>query len=136
MINIHIILVILTLLVVIYSDHKAFLWFLGRISNMDKTKTTLCHNLALWGFLLISITGFYLFLPMREFLLANNFFVTKMAFVAVLGINGLFIGILSKNAIQHSFLELNRTKKIILLFSGFVSTFSWIMAIILAYMIF
>lgn len=136
MISLHLFLVILTLFVVVYSDHKAFLWFTGKIKFMDNKITNICHKLALWGFLLICLSGFWLFWPMKDFLLSDKIFIWKMIFVVVLGINGLLIGKLSHYAIEKSFLELDRVSKIKLLFSGFLSTLGWVMSIILGYLIF
>jgi hypothetical protein len=132
----HISFVILSLLVVIYSDHQGFLWFIGKKQLADKAKTELGHKLALWGFLMICITGFILSWPMREFLLENNVFLVKMFFVVALGINGLAIGKLSKIAIEKPFVSISKKDKTILFFSGAVSTLSWLSAGVLAFFIF
>ncbi len=126
----------MSLLVVIYSDHQGFLWFIGKKQLADKAKTELGHKLALWGFLMICITGFILSWPMREFLLENNVFLVKMFFVVALGINGLAIGKLSKIAIEKPFVSISKKDKTILFFSGAVSTLSWLSAGVLAFFIF
>ncbi len=136
MVNIHIAFVVLTLCLVFYSDHKAFLWFRGKIVRMDSVKTNICHKLGLWGFLLICTTGFSLFWPLREFLLSNNVFLSKMIFVSVLGINGLFIGKLSPLAINNSYFDLSSKEKTVLFVSAMCSSLGWVCTIVLAYLIF
>lgn len=132
----HISFIILTLIVVIYSDHQGFLWFTGKKQLVNKKKTELGHKLALWGFLMICITGFILSWPMKDFLLENKVFLVKMFFVVALGINGLAIGKLSKIAIEKPFVSISKKEKIVLFLSGAISTLSWLGAGTLAFFIF
>lgn len=132
----HISFIILTLIVVIYSDHQGFLWFTGKKQLVNKKKTELGHKLALWGFLMICITGFILSWPMKDFLLENKVFLVKMFFVVALGINGLAIGKLSKIAIEKPFVSTSKKEKIVLFLSGAISTLSWLGAGTLAFFIF
>jgi flagellar motor component MotA len=122
--------------VVVYSDHQGFLWFIGKNRLADKRKTELGHKLALWGFLLICVSGFLLFFPMKDFLLKDTVFIVKMVFVVAVGINGLFIGKLSQIAINKSFVEISKKEKTVLFLSGAISTISWISAGVLAFFIF
>jgi hypothetical protein len=72
------------------------------------------------------VTGVFLFIPMREYLLTRPQFYIKMAFVVTLIANAFVIGHLQKRATTHSFKDLSFKEKLPLFISGAVSTVAWL----------
>jgi uncharacterized membrane protein len=115
------------------ADHMGFTWIEGSVSLLDEKKVKKYHYSTLLGLVLIIITGFMLFWPMREFLLTRTQFYIKMGFVLALIINSFVIGILSKTSTTKTFASLTTKEKIPLFISGAVSTLSWLGAILMAF---
>lgn len=82
------------------------------------------------------ITGAILFWPMREYLLQDFVFGIKMFFVAVLIVNGFFIGKLMNVAIEKPYSTLSNRERFPLMLSGAASTTGWLGAFIAANFLF
>lgn len=111
---------------IIRADHLAFSWIRGKVSTLPKEKVQKYHRNTWIGLSGMLLTGFLLFLPMREFLLTRPQFYAKMAFVVTLIANGFAIGHLQKIALTKSFKQLTLKEKIPLFVSGGISTLAWI----------
>ena len=117
---------------IVIADHLGFSWMRGRVLFLDKNKIQKYHHRSWIGLCLMIITGFFLFLPLKEYLLTRPQFYIKMAFVVTLIINGFAIGHLQKISFTKSFKELTSKEKLPLFISGAVSTICWIMAALAA----
>jgi hypothetical protein len=128
---------LLTLLFVLWNvyhaDHMGLAWVLGKKERLDASLVKKYHYRTSFGLFFMVVTGFILFYPMREFLLARPQFFIKMACVGALIINGLAIGQLQTRAVEHSFKELSLSQKFPLFVSAGISSLGWIGAIIMAF---
>ena len=114
---------------VILADHLGFTWIRGKSQTLPEDKIKKYHKRVWIGLILMIVTGFTMFWPMREFLLSRPQFYVKMLFVAGLLINSFAIGKLSLLPITRTFASLSTKEKVPLLISGAVSTLCWLGAI-------
>jgi hypothetical protein len=118
---------------IFHADHMGFTWMRGKVKVLDEAKVHTYHIRSWIGLVLMIVTGFLLFWPMREFLLTRPQFYAKMAFVVTLVCNGFLIGNLQKKATTRTFASLSAEEKIPLFLSGAVSTLSWCGAAVMAF---
>ncbi len=122
--------------VMLFADKQAISWMTGRQSLLD-AKTLHYTHVAMWiGLGGMIVTGVILASSYIEALLQQPYFIYKMAFVAVLFINGLVIGYLSPIASAKTFASLSVREKIPLLLSGAASLGGWIGAFVMAQQLF
>lgn len=126
----HLISLFYALMSVARADHLGLIWIRGKVDTLDAKKIDSLHRHSFIGLSLMIVTGFFLFLPMREYLLTQHQFFVKMAFVATLLVNGFVIGRLKNIASTRKFSSLSTREKFPLFVSGFVSTISWLGAIL------
>lgn len=117
-----------TAAVIIYSDHHGLLYFLGKKQTLSANFVKWSHKLVWTGLLLMITTGLALMLPAWEYYLTEIAFYAKMGFVAVLVMNAIAIGTLSKKASLTPFASLSSSEKKTLLVSGALSFTGWIAA--------
>ncbi len=115
------------------ADHMGFNWIRGKVSTLDQSTVEKYHKRTWFGLMLMILTGFVLFWPMREYLLTRPQFLIKIAFVAALFLNSFVIGALSKTSTTKTYASLSFKEKLPLIISGAVSTISWLGAIIMAF---
>jgi hypothetical protein len=115
---------------VIMADHMGFNWIRGKVTTLNAETVKKYHYRVWTGLGLMILTGFFLFWPLREFLLSRTQFYVKMSFVATLVINSFIIGYLQETAIKKSYASLRLSEKLPLFISGAVSTVCWILTII------
>ncbi len=127
---IHIASLLYSLFNVIRADHAGFLWTRGKTEMLDQKKMDSFHRHSWIGLSLMIVTGILLFVPMKEYLLSRPQFFVKMFFVLALVINGFVIGQLKNIASLKKFSSLSFREKLPLFISGFVSTISWLGAIL------
>ncbi len=118
------------------ADKEAIQWLRGKKSILDRKTLTTYHILIWLGLITLIASGFYLFYPMRLFLLANLLFDIKILFVGILVVNAILIGRLMNLALTKPFAALKSHEKISLILSGAISTFSWFCAAAIALWIF
>ena len=118
------------------ADKEAFSWFTGKRELLDARRINRLHSLMWIGLLGMIATGLYMAWPAREFLLREPLFLTKLAFVVALFINGFIIGKLNNIPSHKAFASLSREERLPLFISGGVSLFSWMGAIIVAFVLF
>lgn len=126
----HLISLFYALVSVVRADHLGLLWIRGKVDTLDAKKIDSLHRHSFIGLSLMIVTGFFLFLPMREYLLSQPQFFVKMVFVVTLIVNGFIIGTLKNIASTRKFSSLSTREKLPLFISGFVSTISWLGAIL------
>lgn len=122
--------------VTVIADKDAFAWILGKKQILDR-KTVQNYHILIWlGLISLTASGFYLFYPMRTFLLRDLLFDVKLLFVAILFVNAILIGRLTDSALVKPFSALTHHEKMSLFASGAISMFSWFCAAGIAMMIF
>ncbi len=123
---IHLLVLTFTAWQIFKADHLGFTWMRGRVKTLDAKEVKKYHYRTWAGLILMIITGFTLFWPMREFLLTRPQFFVKMTFVAALLLNSFAIGVLQKTATERPYSSLSLKEKLPLFISGAVSTLSWL----------
>lgn len=126
LLQIHITAVFATLALVIISDLHGALWMYGKFATLPEKRMELLHK-AVWASLIITMSaGFVMFTSYPAYLLSLPAFQLKLLFIAFLLINAFVIGKHVKLATTHTFKELPRKEKVILIVSGLVSTSGWV----------
>lgn len=120
-------------LVILWSDHLGFLYFIGKKQTLPLNQLKWSHRLVWLGLLGMIGSGALLLLPAWEFYLQDPVFLTKMAFVLVLVINGFAIGFLLPIATKVPFTQLPNSKKFLLGLSGAASATGWIGAALIGF---
>ncbi len=131
--TLHLIALIITAPVILYADHMGFQYFTGRMQTLPLQKVQWAHRLVTVGLLILIATGIWMTIPMWAVMLEKPFFYAKMAFVATLFLNGLFIGQLMNKATTVPFAGLTRDEKNLLLVSGAVSGISWVASVLIGF---
>ncbi len=129
----HILGVALSFAFIVYGEKDAFKWFRGTILVLDIKKVTKAHRLVWLGLGITIVSGLLTFWDKRFYLLESPAFLAKMSFVAILTINGFFIGHLMNIACQKPFSSLTFRQKLPLFISGATSAISWTAALALAF---
>ena len=130
MATIHLIIVIATGLLVLYSDEQAAAWVLGKKSTLPAARIAFLHKAITIGLTLLLLTGGYLYLRGVEAYLTLTPFVVKMVAVAALIINTWAIDRLGHVATVREFASLSHRERVPLFISGAVSFAGWVTAII------
>lgn len=130
--GIHITTAVLLIGGVVYADHLALAWILGKKKNLSESVLRQIHRSLYIGITVMVLTGIYLFIPSRAYLLYETAFFIKMFFVATLIINSLCIGKFLPLATKTAFQDLSTNKRFVLLLSGTVSTCCWLGTIVAA----
>jgi len=130
--TIHIATATLLIITVLFADHLAFAWLRGKKETLSKQTMYRIHYGMYLGLSIMIATGSYMFLPIREYLLQETAFQVKMAFLAALLVNSIFIGQTVHTSTTQRFTSLVGKTKLLFLISGGVSAGSWIGVIIAA----
>ena len=133
---IHILCVLITLSIVLIADHYGFLWIQGKVLILDKNKLYKLHIYTLCGLLTLITTGGIMFAGNPVTLLSSRAFLIKMAFIATLLVNAIFIGFFMKIATKSKFKDLSLKEKLPLFISGGISTMSWVGVLVSAFFIY
>lgn len=132
----HIGIIVVTVCVVLYADHHAFRYLLGRERALDKS-TTLRLHYTVWALLAgMLITGTALVWQGWAYYFSIPEFKLKLFFVAVLVVNSFVITSIMHAAFETPFAELPRSRQASFLLSGAVSTLGWAGAIATALYLF
>lgn len=127
----------LTAIGILLADHEAFAWMRGKKQLLNRKRLFIFHLWVGFGLIGMITTGVLMFLPMREYLLANSFaFIIKMGFVAILVGNSFVIGKLLTVSSTRTYASLTSAERIPLFVSGALSSISWIGAGICALFLF
>lgn len=125
----HGMLVFATALIILYTDHKGFQYFTGKVATLSPTFIHRSHTAVWIGLLLIIMTGAMLVSRAPAYYFSEPAFLVKMGLVAVLVMNAFAIGSLSKKAATTPFASLTKEEKKTLLVSGGLSALGWVGAI-------
>ncbi|MDQ5928024.1 MAG: hypothetical protein QG633_462 [Patescibacteria group bacterium] len=124
---------ILTGLVVLYADHMGFRYFTGRSQTLDPKKVRWAHRLVFIGLFILIITGVMLTLPSWAVWFENPFFYAKLAFVATLLVNGIFIDRLMQKATIMPYALLSAPERRLLMVSGALSATGWVASVLIGF---
>ncbi len=133
LITLHLISLIITAPAILYADHIGFQYMTGRIEVVSAKKVTFVHRLVMVGLALLIVTGVLVTIPLWTEMLQNPLFYTKLASVATLALNGIFIGRLMKKASLTAFANLSKDEKRFLIVSGVISAVGWITSILIGF---
>jgi len=117
---------------VLFADHLAFAWLRGKRATLPKKTMGYIHRGMYIGLGIMIVTGVYMFLPIREYLLYETAFQIKMGFLGALLLNSVVIGKLLHISTTHTFTSLSRKTQCIFLLSGGASGASWFSVIVAA----
>ncbi len=123
--GLHVLFVLATGAVVLYSDEQGFLWIRGKKETIPHEKLKKLHNLVSLGLVCIILSGALLFSREPSYYLAQTDFIVKMVFVLALIVNGFLIGKFTEVAATRSWASLFTRERLPLLISGAVSGLSW-----------
>ena len=121
----HILFIIATGALVLYSDEQGFMWILGKKETLPRKKLEWLHSLVGVGLAAIIATGGLLFLRSPQFYLGQTDFIVKMVFVLALAVNGFFVGSMVHHASTSPWRQLSWRARLPFLISGGVSVASW-----------
>lgn len=133
--TVHVIILILTIGAVLFADHEALDYVRGKKPLLSRKRLELFHWLVWLGLGGMIVTGMFLFIPRRDYLLGDPTFYIKMAFVGFLVVNATIIGKLMHIATQKGYKELSTKERNTLVASGLISFSSWTAAVILGLLI-
>lgn len=125
-IYIHLGTLLLTAVSILIADKFALAWVSGKKQMLSQKRMRILHLLVGAGLTVMIASGAYMAWPLREYLLGEPAFWTKMLFVTVLVVNSFFIGRAAKLSTTRPFAELTKGEKSTLLISGGVSTIGWL----------
>jgi hypothetical protein len=127
---------IFSVCMILLADKEAFAWMRGIKFTLHTKRMRLYHLLMWVGLLSLVASGFFLFLPMSSYLLAQPLFIIKLLFVGILVINAVLIGRLMHIALSRPYASLTWNDKVPLFASGAISAFAWTGAIGIAVYLF
>lgn len=137
LVTVHLAILFLTVFGILLSDHDGYLWLRGKKATLDPKRIARYHWWVSVGLLGMVISGFFLFWPMRDYLLTQSpQFIIKMIFVGILIVNAFAIGELSRTATEKPFSSLTQKEKIPFLVSGALSGVCWIGAALSGFFLF
>ncbi len=131
--NVHVAVLILTLLGIVYADHLALQYVRGVRMSIDASLSRKLHYAVWAGLLGMIVSGFFLVLPAWEYYAGETSFYIKMGFVLALIFNSWVIGTLAPLAATKQFYELTSEEKKMLILSGSISGISWVGAAVLGF---
>lgn len=130
LVTIHLTIVILTGLVVLYSDEQALMWVLGKKPILSPVRITFLHRTVSIGLALLLITGGLLYIQAVPAYLSDSTFIIKMIAIAALIFNTYFIEKFSHVATSRTFASLETSQRLPLFVSGAISAIGWVVAIV------
>ena len=129
--ELHGIIILILAVIILYTDHKGFQYFTGKVETLPERFVRRSHLLVFTGLILMIVTGIILTVPAWEYRLSDPTFYIKMGFVLVLIMNSFAIGQLSKKSTSTPFSELTSGEKQTLMVSGALSAAGWVGAAII-----
>lgn len=132
---VHLVTLALLLTTIVYTDHLALLWILGKKKVLEEIKLIFLHRIIQIGLVCMIVSGSIIFHFHKEQLLTTPIFYLKMLCITALVLNGIAIGRLMHIATTKSFAELTTTERKPLFIHGAISTAAWILTITSAFML-
>lgn len=132
LLSIHVGILILTGVIILYSDHQAFLYIRGKKLLLHSKSTDVLHYLVWAGLIGMITTGVLMALPAWQYYISMPGFLLKMVFVGILVGNSFVITSLKSVAYTTPFASLSGSQKMKLFMSGAASAVSWVGAAVTA----
>jgi hypothetical protein len=120
---------------IIAADSQGLRWLLGWRERIAVSYVHFWHRWVWVGISVSMVSGFYMFWPVREYLLTQPTFLLKVALVLMLFLNALFIGKHMLLATTQPFAALAPQQRRTLLVSGAVSTLGWVSVATLGFLL-
>ena len=130
---IHLVILAYTIFLVVRADYLGLGYVRGTRLLLPRTTILRLHYGVLVGVVGMIVSGIFLFIPLREYLMTQPAFYLKMFFVFVLVLNAGVIGAVSHIASVRPFSELQNRERNILFISGASSLCAWAGAIIIGF---
>lgn len=124
--EIHLVILAVTVLIILFSDHLGWKYFRGTRLVLPRTLIARLHVAIWFGLGGMIVSGILLALPRIEYLRDEPAFYIKSAFVLILLFNAWVIGRISKVATERPFASLTCEEKHLLVLSGAASAISWL----------
>jgi hypothetical protein len=121
----HIIFIVITIAMVLYTDEQALSWVLGRKQYLDAKRVALLHRAIALGLAALLVTGGLMYAQAAPAYLSNPTFIVKMVAIAALILNTYAISRFAPVATVRTFKELSSAQRMPLLVSGVVSFVGW-----------
>jgi len=115
---------------VLIADHYALSWVRGKRETLPHTIMARIHYGMYIGLGIMVLSGIYMFLPIKEYLLYEVAFQIKMGFLVALILNSVLIGQLLHTSTHNSFASLTKKTQLVFSLSGGASSISWASIII------
>ncbi len=131
--NIHVAILICTMVGILYADHLAVQYVRGVRPYINASVAKRLHYGVWVGLMGMILTGFFLVQPLWEYYAGEASFYIKMGFVLALIFNSWVIGTLAPLAATKQFQELTSEEKKMLILSGSISGISWVGAAVLGF---
>ncbi len=128
--TLHLGIVIVTGLLVLYSDEQALAWVLGKKAQLDGKRIAFLHTIISVGLGALLITGGLLYLRAVPAYLSDTTFIVKLVAIAALILNTYVIERFSHVAISRPFAAVSHRERIPLFISGGISVAGWATAIV------
>ena len=125
-VGLHVLTLLVTAVVIIYSDHQGYLYFRGKKQLLGEKFLQWSHRLVWAGLCGMIVTGVFLTIPSWTYRLQEPIFYVKMGFVMVLIVNAIAIGTLARKASTMPFAQLSPIEQKTLLLSGGLSVMGWV----------
>lgn len=109
---------------IVHADKIGLAWMQGKLETVDKKTITKYHHGTWLGIILMIISGSLIVSTVKDKILHPQFEI-KMAFVLIIIINSIAIGLLLKTPIEKSFASLTKREKLPLYTSAALSFISW-----------
>ncbi len=135
LLDLHLVIVLLTLSSVFFSDGMALLWILGKKERLNARLIAFAHHVVTTGLALLIITGGLLYARAPRAYLTDPTFVVKMIAIAALITNTYFVGRLAPLAISGSYVQVRARERIRLFISGGISVAGWTTAALCGYLL-
>lgn len=120
---------------IVAADSQGARWLLGWRDTLNARYLHFWHRWVWVGIAVSVASGFYMFWPVREYLITQPTFLLKVSLVLVLCLNALFIGKHMLVAATQPFATLAWPQKRALLASGAVSTLCWMSVATLGFLL-
>jgi hypothetical protein len=129
--EVHLAVLLLTVVAIVWADHLGFQYFRGTRQTLPAHVVRGLHVAVAVGLAGMIGTGAWMALDRWGYLSTQPVFWLKLFFVGVLVVNALFITRLMQKATHTPFASLLPQERIVLFVSGALSTIGWVSAAVI-----
>lgn len=127
----HLLALLITVPVISHADFMGLQYFRGTVQVLPAITVKWTHRLVFIGLFLLIVTGIVVTVPSWEVWFTKPMFYIKLAFVATLFLNGLFIDKLMLTATQQPYALLSKSEQNTLKTSGALSGMGWVATVLI-----